>query len=54
MEKRRDINNQKIIENRKVFGKKCGKGLILSACLWQDKSTYNCNAKVHNLAISVE
>ena len=26
----------------------------LFRCLWQDKSTYNCNAKVHNLAISVE
>ncbi|MDU5337311.1 hypothetical protein [Enterococcus sp.] len=23
-------------------------------CLWQDKGTYNCNAKVHNLASSVE
>ncbi|MDU5336589.1 hypothetical protein [Enterococcus sp.] len=26
----------------------------LDNCLWQDKGTYNCNAKVHNLASSVE
>ena len=31
-------------------------GITLSflICLWQDKGTYNCNAKVHNLASSVE
>ena len=27
--------------------------LLFEKCLWQDKPTYNCSAKVHNSAISL-
>ena len=36
-----------------VFGL-FNKSSMKESCLWQDKGTYNCNAKVHNLASSVE
>ena len=40
-------------ELRKREEKSVQKRLKWAKCLWQDKSTYNCSAKVHNSASSL-
>ena len=36
-----------------VYTRDVSAGWLMTTCLWQDKPTYNCSAKVHNSASSL-